>query len=382
MKQTVLKGLAFLALLAVVLFVSNLVYARWFYHDDIIEADAKMLWEVDSLQDVSDVLYFAESSNATCAKNDTSFRWISQYLGDQVPGVTVNAIQHGAVHAATYLELLRNIRPGARTKTVIVTMNLRSFGAVWINSSLETPLMKANVMYKQYPPIIKRLMLAFNDFDNRDLSLRNHEIEQHWRHDFVNLPKDFPYHNIREWDNGTAVRYDDFKDSAGNFCLPKLELACNYIKIYGFTIDPKTNPRVADFDAIVRLAKEKHLNLIFNLLPENTQYADSLVGPVLVKLMRENRDFLVKRYNRDGVIVVDNLELVDGKDYVDQDAITEHYNAKGRMAVAKNIAKVAAKYLRRFSDAVDVSPRQALQTGRRDGYSFHGIRSGFSVSLL
>jgi hypothetical protein len=36
--------------------------------------------------------------------------------------------------------------------------------------------------------------------------------------------------------------------------------------------------------------------------------------------------------------VVDNLELVSGKEFTDQTWTTEHYGYKGRMVIAKNLA--------------------------------------------
>jgi hypothetical protein len=47
----------------------------------------------------------------------------------------------------------------------------------------------------------------------------------------------------------------------------------------------------------------------------------------------------MNRYNKEGVIVVDNLELVKGIDYIDQAWTTEHYKQKGRQAIAKNLAE-------------------------------------------
>ncbi|UPT67594.1 MAG: hypothetical protein M0D57_02665 [Sphingobacteriales bacterium JAD_PAG50586_3] len=93
-------------------------------------------------------------------------------------------------------------------------------------------------------------------------------------------------------------------------------------------------------------AKKKNINVVFNLLAENTQYADSLVGPVLVNLMRENRDLLIKRYTAQGAIVVDNLELVNGHDYIDQNWTTEHYNQTGRWIIARNVVTTADKWLK------------------------------------
>jgi hypothetical protein len=115
-------------------------------------------------------------------------------------------------------------------------------------------------------------------------------------------------------------------------------LADHYIKSYAFQIDADKNPRIADFDKIVKVAKKKDLNLVFNLLAENTEYADSLVGKNLLWLMKSNRDLLVERYSKQGVIVVDNLEIVPGWDYTDQHWTTEHYGQYGRQLIAKNVA--------------------------------------------
>jgi hypothetical protein len=42
-------------------------------------------------------------------------------------------------------------------------------------------------------------------------------------------------------------------------------------------------------------------------------------------------------------VVVDNLELVPGKEFIDQTWTTEHYGYKGRMAIAGNLAQELKK---------------------------------------
>jgi hypothetical protein len=73
-------------------------------------------------------------------------------------------------------------------------------------------------------------------------------------------------------------------------------------------------------------------------MAENVQYADSLVGKDLVFLMKENRDFLVNRYQKNNCKVIDNLEAIPGRWFIDQKWTTEHYLCKGRMQIAKHIA--------------------------------------------
>jgi hypothetical protein len=96
---------------------------------------------------------------------------------------------------------------------------------------------------------------------------------------------------------------------------------------------------VKDMDEIVEYCAKNKINLYLNLMAENVFYADSLVGKELVFLMKQNRDFLVKRYNKGNCVVVDNFELVNGKDFIDQNWTTEHYGYKGRMKIAKNLAQ-------------------------------------------
>ena len=119
--------------------------------------------------------------------------------------------------------------------------------------------------------------------------------------------------------------------------LDKIILACHYIKGYAFNLD-ENNPRIKDFDEISDWCEKQHIPLYLNLMAENVQYADSLVGKELVFLMRENRNYLVKRYNKNNCKVIDNLELVNGKNFIDQTWTTEHYDYLGRMLVARNLA--------------------------------------------
>ena len=128
------------------------------------------------------------------------------------------------------------------------------------------------------------------------------------------------------------------KDEHGNTDYAQTELACHYIKAYGFQIDTLKNPRIADFDEIVELARKRGWNLVFNLMAENMQKAEELVGEDLLFLMNENRELLLNYYQSKGVMVVDNLSLVDDAQFIDQNWTTEHYAEKGRKTVAKHVA--------------------------------------------
>ncbi len=336
MKKLFIKLCQALIVGALCLTLSNIVYKKYFYFADIDHFDANILLQLDSLQQVSDVLYFAESSNGRYADNDTCTLSTSEMLNTLSP-LKINAVEYSALHAGIYTQLIKNIQPETKVKTIIVAMNLRSFNADWINSEVETKLSQTAVMYQPGAPIIKRLKLAFNAYDNKSIELRNHYREQQWKYDFINVSSNFKYKNVRDWDNGMAN--GTYLLPNGDWDMPKISLACSYIKSYAFTIDPATNPRIKNFDEMVQTAKEKNIKLIFNLLPENVEYADSLVGKELVNLMIENKNFLIERYSALGVTVIDNFTNVKGKDYIDQDWTTEHYNQTGRWIIAENMLK-------------------------------------------
>jgi hypothetical protein len=150
------------------------------------------------------------------------------------------------------------------------------------------------------------------------------------------LPNPFPYKNVVEWDKGMAAK--GIRDSNGFHDEKLTALACNYVKTYAFQIDMKKNQRINDFDKIVQLAKERNWKLVFNLMAENVERAQELVGDDLVYLMRKNRDLLLKRYHKNGIIVVDNLEKVPDEEYIDRNWTTEHYAENGRRIIAKNVA--------------------------------------------
>ena len=334
MKKLFFKLCVALIIGAICLVVTNAIYKRFFYLADLATFDARLGVKLDSLQYKSDVIYFAESSNARRADTDTCKLSISQMM-DTLSPLKINAIENGGIHAHTFLQLIKTINPNSKVKTIVVTLNSRSFGSPWINSKHETSFSQANIMYENIPAIFKRIKLIFNAYDNTSVQMRDKINEQNWLTNKINVPKEFPYKNVREWDNGMGN--GTYLLPNGDWDMPKITLACHYIKTYAFSIDTLNNPRIKDFDEIVEVAKQKNLKLIFHLLAENVQYADSLVGKELHNIMQENKQLLINRYTKKGVIVVNSFELVNGKDFIDQDWTTEHYNQTGRWILAKNV---------------------------------------------
>ncbi len=319
----------------IVIVALNILYTQTLYKKDLAEKSKEIL-ELREDTTAQQVYYFGESSNITYAPQDSITNSISAITNQFFPDLRIKAVTKYASHAGIYKHWLRELPGGsAKPKAVIITMNLRSFDAAWIHSRLETQLQEALVLTRPYPNIINRFCLSLQAFDNKTEQQREQIMLEEWRTVQLKFPFPFKYKTVREWDDATAAGSHLKPD--GSWDNEKIILACHYVKGYAFNLNEE-NPRVKDFDAISRWCEENHVKLYLNLMAENIQYADSLVGKELVFLMRQNRDFLVKRYNTPNCKVVDNLELVEGKWFIDQNWTTEHYNYKGRMRIAKNLA--------------------------------------------
>ena len=329
------KLLIRIGMVLVLLVVLNCVYSKWFFekdlrkHSDIVE----LSWQV--VEDSCRIIYLGESSNNNSGQEEVNHQKISDIASEYFPTVKMGDLTHAASHAQTYYYMLKHIPASSSVETVVVTMNLRSFGPLWIYSKLETALRKKLVLLEDHPPLVNRFLLAFKAYPIKTEEEWNELVFEHWRNDTFNIPN-LPWYNTMDW-NYAKYTYGWY-DANGQRDWDVTSLACHYIKTYAFKIT-EDNPRVKDFDAIVELCRQRGWNLVFNLMAENVDKANELVGKDLMLLFRLNRDFLLHRYGSlDGVTVVNNLSLVRDVNFIDQDWTTEHYYEEGRRIIADHLA--------------------------------------------
>jgi hypothetical protein len=321
-------------------FVLNFLYNILFFERDMDKLCYQAL-DIRKSQDTTDIYYFAESSNFTARDNDSTKKSISELTGLFFPSLRVTAVNKEASHAGVYRHWLSQIDVKKHPpKAIVVTLNLRSFDAAWRHSKLETALQQSVILLKPYPHLFNRFLLSLGAFDNKTEQQREKMMLDEWKQTQLEFPFSFKYKTVREWDD--AMAQGGHLKPDGSWDMDKITLACHYIKGYAFNIHDD-NARVKDFDFISNWCKKNDIRLYLNLMAENMQYADSLVGKELTYLMRSNRDYLVKRYSNDNCTVVDNLELVGGKEYIDQAWTTEHYAYRGRMIIAKHLAGALQK---------------------------------------
>ena len=324
------------------LIVLNWVYSRWFLEKDLRKHSDIVVHAWDVVADSCRIIYLGESSNNTYGKEEANHRKISEFAADYFPAVKMGDLTKSAGHAQTYYYMLKQVPASSSVETVVVTMNLRSFGPIWIFSRLETALRKQLVLLEDYPPLMNRFLLAFKAYPIRNDEEWDALAYEHRHKDRLDFPYEFEFDNNYAWDSANAWR--GWHDSEGRYDPEITQLAGHYIKAYGFNITDD-NPRVKDFDAIVDLCHKRGWNLVFNILAETVDKANVLVGKDLLFLMCRNRDYLMQRYDTlEGVAVVDNLDLVRDAEFIDQDWTTEHYYEYGRRQIADHLAQTLRQF--------------------------------------
>lgn len=322
-------------LVLAILFALNWVYEKYFWWDDL-ETHADVLNNLRKVEQEADMLYLAESSNSDSPLDDPDKRSIHEFAASYYPELKFRVVEKGALHARIYAALIENLSKESSIQTVVVTMNLRSFSADWIHSDLESFLSKVELMMAPRPPLVNRFLLTVRHYQRSSEKERWAVIHEKWKNEKIKWPYDFEYDNIYDWDRGMAEK--GWYDESGEWDQEQVQLGTQFIKNFGFQIDAKSNPRVKDFDRIVELCEERGYNLVFNLLAENSEGMHRLLGKELLYLLRQNRDFLKNRYEKNGVIVVDNLEAVPEKEFSDKLFPTEHYAHEGRKTIGRNLA--------------------------------------------
>lgn len=321
-----------LSVLILTVLVSGFVYVKIYWQPELKD-HGPMLFNLLEYQWHNDALYLGESSNYWVSPDDQDKRTISDMVNDSIEGMRLSGMQVPAYHAGMFLPIVEQIDPNSRVKHLVVTMNLRSFDKPWIFSTQEGTLLRTRCFYNSSHPLYNRMCATLGYYDNPDAETQDHKMLDAFENDTIDIGIPLQWNTVNKWkDNIKYLKPDGSTDEE------KQGLAHHYVKAYAFSIDTLNNPRIKDFDAIARICRSKNIRLYFNILSENTEWADSLVGPDLVKVMKYNRDLLIDRYSKMGVVMIDNLEAVPGESFGEKNWTTEHYDQKGRLIVARNVA--------------------------------------------
>ena len=338
--ELIKKILIKLLMLAVLLFAVNLTYKHTLWKVDRSKY-ADVLDSLNNIKDSTDILYISSSSNYFHPITDKVGYTVSGFIDEQFPNLKVNAINKGYMHAGAFYSVLRNIPKKSPIKTVVVCVNMRSFGAFWLYSETETAYSQMELMCNNnYPLILRRFLLSLDYYDNVKKDEREKQFKTAWREDTLQIPEYDVNTDIVDWDS-TCVCKGGFVTIDGKPDNDKLNFKCNIIKAFAYTLDTVNNIRFKQFDNIIALAKKRNWNLVFNILPEDYDKAIIMVGDVIPYIIDKNVKLFIEKYKNSGVKIIDNHRLLSGSCFYEKYP-TEHYTTEGK----KKLASVLANKLR------------------------------------
>ncbi len=320
LKQILLKG----SLLTLLVTALNFVYKATLWHNDIIEYSN--VEKAVKAAETAEILYLGDCSDSYFGSDNTNDKGISQILDSLLPTKTVATISETGFHAGMYARILDQLPENTNIKTVIVTMNLRSFSTFVFYAYEANSIDQRMVMLKNRPPLLNRFLLTFKAKKVYKGSAIKEQLHKQQKSDKILLT---PYKSTYEW-KSTIEKKGWNKD--------KKDLAIGHLNNYSIQLTDKSNPRIKDFDEIVTIAKKKNIKLIFHLLPEKTHETEQLIGKDLTKLIAYNRNFLHERYNTENISIIDNMELLPATDFIEK-LPNSHFYYSGRKKMAEEIAK-------------------------------------------
>ncbi|MES2799006.1 MAG: hypothetical protein V4638_03255 [Bacteroidota bacterium] len=299
--------------------VAQIIHQRWVY-PSIKKSEGWLQAMVERrLEKKSNFLYFSASTNTAFAPDDSITLSISDLLQQNIQQA-VNVIDTSAIHGGIFLKILQKIPENQFPKTIVMDLNLRSFGANWIHSDLENSLQRNFVYWNERPSLLNHLFAATKWYDYKSPNEHLRAIE--YQQKFERLPFNHP--TIKKWCDSLFQTVNYSEDGK------------TMIEHFGFHIQ-SDNQQLKNFEAIVALAKSHESKLILVLLPENVEKMKLLVDQQLPALIEKNAEFLTNHFKKMGVLVID-LHAKLPKESFFEAFPTEHYNAFGRQIVATAIA--------------------------------------------
>jgi hypothetical protein len=318
MKDIAPKMLLRLLVGVVVFFAANFWYVSSGLYQQERAKFSPMAERLDSAFLHGDVVYLGESSNTSFNPWTDTFGYsVSEFLQMYLPQNRVRGVSHDGYHVGLFSQML-GLMPAhwadTGRKTVVITVNMRSFGPSAMFNGNEASNQQEAIFYTRRLALLNRVYVSLHHYDNRDSREMERAKTQWFRTKDLLLQggagqhygsthggpglqaagEEWFYHNTVKWWLRDLQR--QFAPVSGEADLARvMPMAEAYLKEFAFLLDEE-NPRVKALDAIVEKCKKEAVNVVFVLLMPNFDHANRLFGKELTLLMDENMDFLRKRF--------------------------------------------------------------------------------------
>jgi hypothetical protein len=307
MKDIAPKMLLRLLVGVVVFFAANFWYVSSGLYRQERAKFSPMAAKLDSAFGNGDVVYLGESSNTSFNPWTDTFGYsVSEFLQMYLPQNRVRGVSHDGYHVGLFSQML-GLMPehwaDSGRKTVVITVNMRSFGPSAMFNGNEASNQQEAIFYSHRTALLNRVYVSLHHYDNRDSremeraktqwfrtkDLRigggagQHYGSTHGGRGLESAGEKWFYHNTVKW--WLRDLQWQFAPVSGDADLARvMPMAEAYLKEFAFLLD-EGNPRVKALDAIVAKCKQEQVNVVFVLLMPNFDHAHRLFGEELTQLM-------------------------------------------------------------------------------------------------
>ena len=322
MKQTIIYFLKRIFVLTLLISIISYLYSTFLYEKTLKDEGWLKKIGTESFSKKAEILYFSASPNSSYSETDTDRRSIHEKIQSYISSYKIEALDTGAIHAGIFLHALKELPKEYKPKIVLMDLNLRSFGKLWIHSPLENSLQRNLIYWNNNLGLYNRLKAALKSYPY----IPNHEREALINFDekFEKLPFTDSCLTIKRWTDSLNHRLDHY-DGIGR----------EMVRNFGFKIKPD-NEMLQFYNQIVSFCNANHIQLIFLVLPENYEGMEKNTGKNLKLLCQQNVFFLKQHFNKIPIIDLSNKLNAT---YFYETFPTEHYNSEGREIIAKKVGK-------------------------------------------
>jgi hypothetical protein len=309
-----------------VLLGTEYLYSTFFYESDL-KQHLPLLLEFRSMEEGNDVLFLTQSS--IYEKQDPSSQpgYLSEILGNHYPDLTVSEIIIENGELVLVNAILPTLDADLLPKTLILNLALHEFA--W-----EKSLHSQYFAFKKNSRLIATPSAALNRM--RFLLTRGHiterermgMIHREWENDKIDIPAMPHYLCVKDWDRKMLL--DGVKDEKGEYDHQQTALACHYIKQFGAPIDFRHHPLMKELDELIGHARKMDFELVINLVPQNVEDMQRLVGEDLITMLAHNRFVLSSKASENGIAFVDNSSLLGASDFLDRERVSTSISLKGK----------------------------------------------------
>jgi len=282
------------------------------------------------------ILLFGDSTTLLVSNSDLDRRPLLELVSEQIGSSAILVIAHIAYHAAAQDALLRALATMPRRPDVVVLpVNLRQFSPQWLdnpNFQFEG-LIEACNSYIQDRTTVRPVP----PFTRGALTTRADDPAA-WEQ-FLATPVDYngrPERTVGDFVAAIEDRHDDVEGRRDR-------LAMVFAFHFLFKLD-KSSVRWRALSSAIRTATSRGCDVVALLTPVNHEAAGELLGPVAVKAIDSTVSEILRSCNDAATGQPGRLHLLDlsrslaAEEFFHPEDPTEHFNERGRQAVATAIA--------------------------------------------